>query len=115
MRTSPIERLSRAEHVRVTRDSIIVGLIDGRTLKVPLSWYPRLRHGTVKERENWRLIGGGAGIHWPDLDEDISIDGLLAGLPSQESSSSFAKWSATRLKTRPDKRRQRTAQKTRRG
>jgi len=59
---------------------------------VPLVWFPRLAHGTPAERANWRLIGGGVGIHWPDLDEDISVENLLAGKPSAESQSSFKRW-----------------------
>ena len=116
MRTLPSEtEPRRADKVRVTRDSIVVELTDGRTIKVPLSWYPRLQHGTTSERESWRLIGAGTGIHWPDLDEDISVDGLLAGLPSGECQSSFNKWLASRPKRRPNKRIQPTARKPRRG
>jgi hypothetical protein len=92
-----------------------VDLSDGRTIKIPLSWYPRLEHGTAKERENWRLIGAGTGIHWPDLDEDLSVDDLLAGLRSGESQSSFDDWLASRPNRRPNKRTQPTARKPRRG
>ena len=93
MSTLPNELLPpRAEQARVTRDSLIVDLQDGRTITVPLSWYPRLHHGTTRERSNWRLIAGGEGIHWPDLDEDISVEGLLAGNPSGESQESFQAW-----------------------
>jgi hypothetical protein len=114
MRTSPSETAPRrAKKVRVTRDSIIVELTDGRTLEVPLSWYPRLQRGTTDERRNWRLVGAGTGIHWPDLDEDISIEGLLAGLPSAESRSSFKQWLASRRKRRRSKRLQPTAAKRR--
>jgi hypothetical protein len=74
---------------------------DGRTLSVPMDWYPRLAHGSPRERQRWRLIGGGIGIHWPDLDEDISISGLLAGLPSGESAKSLKQWLASRR--RPSK------------
>jgi hypothetical protein len=96
---------AKAVHnVRVTRDSIVVDLSDGRTIKVPLSWYPRLQHGTAKERENWRLIGAGTGIHCPDLDEDLSIDGLLAGRASGESPSSVDKWLASRPKGNSNRR-----------
>jgi hypothetical protein len=73
-----------------------VDLRDGRTITVPLEWYPRLAHASTAERANWRLIGTGEGIHWPDLDEDISIEGLLAGRPSGESPASFQKWLARR-------------------
>lgn len=84
--------------VRVSKHALTVNLSDGRTLSVPILWYPRLSHGTVKERRNWRLLGGGHGIHWPDLDEDISIANLLAGLPSGESQGSLKKWLTDRAK-----------------
>jgi hypothetical protein len=101
MRTSPAETgANTADDVRITRDAIVVDLSDGRTIKVPLSWYPRLQHATAEERQNWRLIGAGTGIHWPDLDEDVSVDGLLAGRASGESPSSFDKWLASRPKRR---------------
>ena len=67
-------------------------LTDGRTISVPLAWYPRLSNGAVEERNHWRLVGGGRGIHWPDLDEDISVENLLAGKPSSESQASFKRW-----------------------
>jgi hypothetical protein len=73
-------------------DSLTVELTDGRTLSIPLAWYPRLSHGTAEERGNWRMIGGGTGIHWSDLDEDISIENLLAGKASGESQPSLKKW-----------------------
>jgi hypothetical protein len=85
-------RVPLAQDVKVTEDSLTVDLSDGRTIAVPLAWYPRLLQGTPAERANWRLIGKGSGIHWPDLDEDVSVEGLLAGKPSGESQSSFAKW-----------------------
>ena len=97
MNTSPNElRGALAQRVAVTADTLIVELVDGRTVSVPLSWYPRLAHGTPAERTNWRLIGHGEGIHWPDLDEDISVAGLLAGRPSGETQSSLRKWLASR-------------------
>ena len=77
MVTSTIElNLSAVEHVTVTSDALAVDLSDGRSIMVPLAWYPRLMHATDSERENWRLIGNGYGIHWEDLDEDISVEGL---------------------------------------
>ena len=76
----------------ITEDSLTVELSDGRTLAVPLAWYPRLACATPKERHNWRLIGKGHGIHWEDLDEDISVEGLLTGKPSAESQTSFKQW-----------------------
>jgi len=74
--------LPAAEDVRITRDTLTVDLTDGRTISVPLAWFPRLSHGTPKERGDWRLISRGHGIHWEALDEDISVEGLLAGRPS---------------------------------
>ena len=93
MDTSTTEtRAARAERVKVTDDSLAVDLDDGRTIIVPLAWYPRLQHGTPEERNRWRPIARGEGIHWPDLDEDISVENLLAGDPSGESQRSFKKW-----------------------
>ncbi len=79
-------------HVSVTADTLAAELSDGRTISVPLAWYPRLLHGSVKERNHWRLIAKGHGVHWPDLDEDISVENLLLGQPSGESQSSFKRW-----------------------
>jgi len=93
MSISPIEiELAMAEDVRVTNDSLIVDLSDGRTISVPLEWFPRLLHATPEERSNWRLIGRGHGVHWEEIDEDISVEGLVAGRPSGESQRSFKKW-----------------------
>jgi hypothetical protein len=75
---------------------LIVELVDGRTISVPVAWYPRLAHGSASERNHWRLIGAGEGIHWPDLDEDISVEGLLAGRQSGESQASLRRWLQTR-------------------
>jgi hypothetical protein len=86
----------QATDVSVNADELGVDLLDGRTIIVPLVWYPRLLHGTSKERKNWRLIGQGEGIHWPDLDEDISVHNLLAGQPSGESQRSFQRWLESR-------------------
>jgi len=72
----------RIQDVRCTRVSLIVDLVDGRTLSVPIVWYPRLLNATAAQRDNWRLIAGGFGIHWPDVDEDLSIEGLLRGAPA---------------------------------
>ena len=83
---------AKAQSVSVTADTLAVDLSDGRTISVPLVWFPRLLHGTPEERSNWRFIGGGVGVHWPDLDEDISVENLLAGKPSGESQSSFKRW-----------------------
>jgi len=83
---------ARAKSVSITEDTLTVDLEDGRTISVPLGWYPRLLHATQKERENWRPIGKGEGIHWPDLDEDISIENLLRAKRSGESQKSLKKW-----------------------
>ena len=79
----------KAQNVTVTDDTLAVDLNDGRTISVPLAWYPRLLHGTPEERHDWRLIGDREGIHWPALDEDISVENLLLGKPSGESQSSL--------------------------
>jgi uncharacterized protein DUF2442 len=80
------------ERVTVTEDTLSADLRDGRTISVPLARFPRLLHATQQERTNWRLIGRGHGIHWPDLDEDVSAEGLLFGKPSGESQTSLQKW-----------------------
>ena len=85
-------RTVSAQRVTVTEDALSVDLTDGRSVSVPLAWYPRLLHGTSKERNKWRLIGEGEGIHWPDLDEDISVESLVLGRPSGESQRSLKKW-----------------------
>jgi hypothetical protein len=84
--------LSNALHVAIDEDSLTVELADGRTITIPIAWYPRLYHGTPAERAHWRFIGDGVGIHWPELDEDISIANLIAGYPSSESQSSLSRW-----------------------
>ena len=78
--------------IEVTEDTLTAELSDGRTISVPISWYPRLVHATLEERNNWELIGTGEGIHWPDLDEDLSVEGFLAGRKSGESPRSFKRW-----------------------
>ncbi len=80
------------QDVDVSEDTLTVDLSDGRSLSVPLAWYPRLYAGTPAERKNWRLIGRGVGIHWPDLDEDLSVEGLVLGKKSTESQASLARW-----------------------
>ncbi|MCI0365478.1 MAG: DUF2442 domain-containing protein [Phycisphaerales bacterium] len=72
----------RVKHVRLDEDMLTVDLLDGRTISVPLAWYPRLLHATPAQRKNWKLSGGGFGIHWPDVDEDLSTEGLLRGAPA---------------------------------
>jgi hypothetical protein len=101
MSTSPSELSGAlAQQVSVTDDALIVDLVDGRTVSVPIAWYPRLAHGSPSERGHWRLIGRGEGIHWPDLDEDISVVGLLAGRPSGETQSSLRRWLESRQNAR---------------
>ena len=98
MNISAIEKeIPKAEDVKITDDTLSVDLSDGKTISVPLEWFPRLVHATLEERNNWRLIGKGHGIHWDDIDEDISVKGLLAGKPSGESQASFKKWLSQRL------------------
>ncbi len=82
----------RALNLVVTEDSLVVDLSDGRSISVPLAWFPRLQHGSPQERNNWRWIGDREGIHWPDLDEDISVENLILGQPSGESQDSFRRW-----------------------
>lgn len=74
----------RVAAVRFMRGSLTVSLRDGRTISVPLIWYPRLLKATPAARKNWRISGGGYGIHWPDIDEDLSTEGLLRGAPAPE-------------------------------
>lgn len=85
-----------AVRVEIHDDLLSASLTDGRTISVPLAWYPRLSHAATEERNRWRLIGDGRGIHWPDLDEGISIENLLAGKASGESQTSFKHWIAQR-------------------
>jgi len=116
MPTSTSDLLAaRAVDVKVTDDELTVQLEDGRTLAVPLVWYPRLLDGSKRERARWRFIGRGVGIHWPSLDEDISVEGLLAGRRSGESQESLKRWFGGRTSARPNKRIQPTARKARRG
>jgi hypothetical protein len=97
MSTSSVAtEMAAAKNVRVTDRALVVELRDGRVVSVPLGWYPRLAEGSPGERRRWELLGPGIGIHWPDLDEDISVEGLLQGLPSGESAASLKTWRATR-------------------
>lgn len=82
MTTSEPKAGERVKDVHVTEDAISVDLFDGRTITVPLTWYPRLLHATPEQRANWRIAGAGYGIHWPDIDEDLSTQGLLQGAPA---------------------------------
>ena len=90
---------ARAQNVAVTDDTLSVDLSDGRTISVPLAWYPRLLHAKPEERKNWRFVGEREGIHWPELDEDVSVANLLAGKPSGESQSSSKRWLESRRPT----------------
>lgn len=92
MSISAIEISGRVQNVSVGAETLSVDLTDGRTISVPLAWYPRLLKGSDQERQHWRLIGGGEGIHWTDLDEDVSVENLLLGQPSGESQTSFQRW-----------------------
>lgn len=93
MTSSPTDvREPLASGVRISDGSLHVDLLDGRALSVPLAWFPRLAHGTDDERAVWQMVGSGQGIHWPRLDEDISVEGLLAGRRSGESPASIARW-----------------------
>ena len=85
-----------AEAVRVTDEDLVVDLVDGRTVSVPIAWFPRLLHGDASERSQWRLIGRGEGVHWPDLDEDIRVADLLAGHGSGETQESLQRWLRSR-------------------
>ena len=91
MTTSVQKPGERVKNVHVNADALIVELLDGRTLTVPLAWYPRLLHATHKQRANWRICGGGYGIHWPDIDEDLSAEGLLRGAPAPHPSAPAAR------------------------
>ena len=89
MSSSRTEAGERILGVEVSEDTLTVRLADGRTLSVPLAWYPRLLHASTTERSNWQILGDGHGIHWPDLDEDLSVAGLLRGAAAPPGSSSF--------------------------
>ncbi len=91
-----VEATPRIVDVCVTDDTLAVDLEDGRTISVPLGFFPRLSHATPAERDNYQIGGAGRGIHWPELDEDIGVEGLLTGKRSSESPESFARWLARR-------------------
>lgn len=90
MDTSEPRAGESVKDVRLTEDTLTVDLLDGRTISVPLAWYPRLLHATSEQRDNWQVSGGGFGIHWPDLDEDLSTQGLLRGAPAPRAAPSAA-------------------------
>lgn len=79
MRTSEPRAGEKIKDVRIDEDTLTVDLADGRTLSTPLAWYPRLLHATPEQRNNFVIAGAGFGIHWPDVDEDVSVHGMLAG------------------------------------
>lgn len=89
---TPTLALARIVHVTVTDDTLAADLEDGRSIAVPIGWYPRLSHATPEERANFVISGAGYGIHWPDLDEDIGVEGMLLGKKSGESAASLARW-----------------------
>ena len=93
---SSANEIITAVRVQVTEVELSVGLADDRTVSAPLSWYPRLVHATPEERDGWQLVGGGSGIHWPGIDEDLSVASLLAGRPSGERRESLQRWLASR-------------------
>ena len=97
-----VEREAIASKIDVTEDELVVSLVDGRRISVPLAWYPRLSHGTEKERKEYELIGRGTGIHWPLLDEDLSISGILKGNPSFESEQSLSLWLERRMSNKSE-------------
>lgn len=90
--------LPRAVSVAFGEASVTLDLSDGRVISAPLAWFPRLLNATPAERAEWRLVGGGEGVHWPLLDEDISVESLVAGRPSAESAQSLARWLTARKK-----------------
>ena len=86
----------KAKRIEIKEDRLVVELLDGRILMVPLIWYPRLWHATAEERQQYELLADGEIIHWPLIDEDLSVEGLLAGRKSGESAESFSQWRASR-------------------
>ena len=96
MSTLQLEHEPVASGVETTADHLVVDLADGRRLIVPLAWYPRLQHASNAERKNWQLLGEGYAIEWPDIDEHIGVQGLLAGRSSGESAASLNRWLASR-------------------
>ncbi|MBE9112269.1 DUF2442 domain-containing protein [Nodosilinea sp. LEGE 07298] len=90
--TVDLLEIPKIQTIEITDDTLSVDLSDGRTIAVPLAWYPRLLHGSVEERNSWRLIGSGDGIHWNQLDEDVSVKNIILGQSSAESQKSFQRW-----------------------
>ncbi len=106
---------ARAQAVHVDDNALSVELTDGRTIITPLTWYPRLMYGTAKERAKFEIIGDGRYVHWPDLDEDLTIAGILAGRQSRESNESLKRWLDARPKTTKPRARQVAEKKTKYG
>lgn len=102
MSTLVLETEPSALQVMITNEKLVIELVDGRSIVVPLAWYPRLLHGSFEERQNWKLLGQGYAIEWPDLDEHIGIEGLLAGRRSGESTKSLERWLAKRGLGKPE-------------
>ena len=99
MNTSTLEPSSVCiQDIKITSSTLAIDLSDGRCISAPIVWYPRLLNASAKERNHWELIGEGDGIHWPDLDEDLSMDGIIQGRPSYESQKSFQRWLSERKK-----------------
>jgi len=96
MTTLVLESDPAIVNIHIVQDRMIIHLQDERELVIPIDWYPRLLHATDAERQNWELLGDGYAIHWPDLDEHIGVEGLLAGRRSGESEKSFQRWLAER-------------------
>lgn len=94
MSISELRSGERIKGVHIAADALSVDLYDGRTITVPLAWYPRLLRATPEQRANWRICGGGYGIHWPEIDEDLSTEGLLRGAPAPRGSA-FARTDTT--------------------
>lgn len=103
MTTLVLEREPIAVQASVSAYQLVIELADGRTVSVPLDWYPRLLHGSKAERRNWRLLGDGYAIEWPDLDEHIGVEGLLAGRKSGERARSLDRWLASRVERKQTK------------
>ncbi len=102
MSTLMFETEPTAVHATITEEKLIVELAEGRGISIPLAWYPRLLHGLLQERQNWQLLGDGYAIEWPDLDEHIGIEGLLAGRCSGESRKSLERWLTARMLSNAD-------------
>ena len=97
--TIELLEISKIQQVTVSDDTLSMDLSDGRTISVPLAWYPRLLNGSIEERNDYRFIADDRGIHWNQLDEDISIKNLILGQPSGESQKSFQRWLSSRVAT----------------